>query len=170
MARNVEIKARVTDPAALTALAKAISDHDGILLHQEDIYYDVPRGRLKLRVLSADAGELIYYERSDTPSPKESEYHIAKTDAPSVLNETLSRALGVKGRVRKQRRLYMIGQTRLHIDDVAGLGHFMELEVVLKDNQSVEHGREVAEQLLAKLKITKDDLIGKAYIDLLSCT
>lgn len=45
------------------------------------------------------------------------------------IQAVLSDALGVKGEVRKERRLFMIGQTRVHLDQVEGLGHFMELEV-----------------------------------------
>ena len=44
---------------------------------------------------------------------------------------TLSKALGVKGVVNKRRKLYMVGQTRIHVDHVEGLGDFMELEVIM---------------------------------------
>ena len=43
--------------------------------------------------------------------------------------ETLKKALGIKGVVKKNRTLYMVGQTRVHVDQVEGLGDFMELEV-----------------------------------------
>ena len=48
-----------------------------------------------------------------------------------MFQETLGKALGVKGRVKKTRLLYMVGQTRVHVDEVEGLGNFMELEVSL---------------------------------------
>ena len=41
----------------------------------------------------------------------------------------LTQALGVLGMVRKERLLYLVGQTRVHLDSVEGLGDFVELEV-----------------------------------------
>ena len=45
------------------------------------------------------------------------------------MKELLSHSLGVKGTVKKTRTLYMVGQTRIHVDKVDNLGDFMELEV-----------------------------------------
>ena len=61
----------------------------------------------------------------------------------------------------------MIGQTRVHCDEVEGLGDFMELEVVLNDNQTTQEGQDIAEDLMAKLGIDKSKLISGAYMDLL---
>lgn len=61
----------------------------------------------------------------------------------------------------------MIGQTRVHIDEVDGLGEFLELEVVLRPDQSEEDGQEIAHDLLREFKISPQDLISEAYIDLL---
>ena len=63
-----------------------------------------------------------------------------KPSDPESLKSTLSLALGVRGVVRKTRYLYLVGQTRIHLDDVEGLGHFMELEVVMQTG-SVGRGR-----------------------------
>lgn len=43
--------------------------------------------------------------------------------------KVLTDALGMVGQVKKERHLFMVGQTRVHVDTVEGLGHFMELEV-----------------------------------------
>ncbi|MBN3321162.1 JIP2 protein, partial [Atractosteus spatula] len=74
-------------------------------------------------------GQLIFYERPDVVGPKLSNYSISVTNDPDGLKKVLSDALGVKGTVKKERHLYMVGQTRVHVDAVEGLGHFMELEV-----------------------------------------
>ena len=60
-----------------------------------------------------------------------------------------------------------MGQTRVHCDQVEGLGDFMELEVVLDDNQTTEDGQAIAEDLMVKLGIDSSKLIAGAYMDLL---
>ena len=47
----------------------------------------------------------------------------------SSVDQLLTAALGVRGQVIKTRTLYIAGQTRIHIDQVQGLGDFLELEV-----------------------------------------
>ncbi|KAL5006277.1 hypothetical protein ScPMuIL_015083 [Solemya velum] len=111
--------------------------------------------------------QLIHYERSDETGPKFSDYHTSIITDPQSLQDTLGRALGIRGIVKKKRVLYMVGQTRVHVDTVENLGHFMELEVMMKENQSIENGQKIAEDLMAELGVNKDALISCAYIDLL---
>ncbi|MCU0487056.1 MAG: class IV adenylate cyclase [Anaerolineales bacterium] len=167
MPRNVEIKARVTDLASIEVQASMLAQPGPRLIIQEDIFFFVPQGRLKLRKFDAAHGELIYYEREDTLEPKESFYLRSATADPDGLTETLKAALGLRGVVRKQRTLYLVGQTRVHLDRVEGLGDFVELEVVLGEGQSVEDGAQVAQALMQALGIRADGLITGAYIDLL---
>uniref|UniRef100_A0A8C3H8J1 CYTH domain-containing protein n=1 Tax=Chrysemys picta bellii TaxID=8478 RepID=A0A8C3H8J1_CHRPI len=79
----------------------------------------------------------------------------------------LSQALGVQGVVKKERRLYVVGQTRVHLDRVEGLGDFLELEVVLSEQQSPEDGERVARRLMEELEVQEEDLVAGAYLDLL---
>src|SRR5437667_11958629 len=130
MARNIEIKARIESVEAMSTKAAALADQGPVELLQDDTFFTRERGRLKLRALSANAGQLIFYQRPNHPGPKESFYIITPTSSPDAVREALSRAYGQAGRVRKHRTLYRIGRTRLHLDRVEGLGHFLELEVV----------------------------------------
>ena len=79
----------------------------------------------------------------------------------------LSEAYGIRGVISKVRYLYMVGQTRIHLDDVKGLGKFMELEVVLRPDQTDADGQAIAEDLMYKLGIQECDLIETAYMDML---
>ena len=165
MARNIEIKARAPDLAQTEMRAHALADEGPFDLAQDDTFFVCTRGRLKLRELATDQGELIFYRRADVPGPKLSEYTMVATGAPAQLRALLTEAFGVLGRVRKRRRLYLAGQTRIHLDQVEGLGSFVELEVVLDDQQTPAEGEVVAERLLAQLGIAKSDLVSGAYID-----
>ena len=167
MPRNVEIKARVRDMGAVRARAAAMSDALAVVLEQEDTFFNVPDGRLKLRVFPDGKGELIAYRRPDAVGPKTSEYFVYRTPNPEALKDLLTRALGIRGIVRKRRLLYLVGQTRIHLDEVEGLGAFLELEVMLSDRQLEAEGEAIARRLLADLGVRDEDLMSSAYIDLL---
>jgi predicted adenylyl cyclase CyaB len=167
MPTNIEIKARVRDFADLKQRAEAINDSPFEVIPQEDTFFATSKGRLKLRVLAPDRAQLVYYERPDQDGPKRSDYFIFNTNDPENLKTALKLALGIRGVVKKTRYLYMVGQTRVHLDDVEGLGQFMELEVILRDGQSDAEGQTIANDLMKKLGIEPTDLIEGAYMDLL---
>ncbi|MCU0916181.1 MAG: class IV adenylate cyclase [Planctomycetes bacterium] len=168
MKRNVEIKAKVADLAAVRDRAEQLADSGPMVLRQEDTFFTCPRGRLKLRrFLDCELGELIYYERADDAGPKESHYVVHPTADAEGLRDVLSAALGVAGVVRKRRAVYLIGPTRVHLDEVEGLGAFVELEVVIQPGQDFAQGEAIARALMAKLGISADQLIDRAYVDLL---
>ncbi|HEY9153167.1 MAG TPA: class IV adenylate cyclase [Anaerolineales bacterium] len=167
MPKNIEIKARVRDFPELKRRAESLSDSPLEVIPQEDTFFVTSKGRLKLRVLAPDRAQLVYYERPDQDGPKRSDYFIFNTNDPENLMTALSPALGVRGVVKKTRYLYRVGQTRVHLDDVEGLGQFMELEVVLHDDQSDAEGQRMANDLMEKLGIVPADLIEGAYMDLL---
>lgn len=166
--RNVEIKARLARREEVESLARALADQGPFDLSQDDTFFACAAGRLKLRELSPARGELIFYRRSDTPGPKLCEYTIVPAPAPALLRAALGESLGVIGRVRKMRRLYLAGATRIHLDEVEGLGSYLEIEVVLEDTQSASEGEATAERLLGELGIARADLVSGAYVDLLS--
>jgi len=165
--RNIEIKARVGDPAAMRRRVVSIAERGPEILHQEDLFFPCRDGRLKLRTLGPDRGELLHYRRPDGREPEESDYLIATTAEPRRLGALLSRALGRRGVVRKVRTLYHVGATRIHLDQVEGLGDFVELETVLSPGRSRDDGRRETDRLMDRLGIGPDDLVATAYIDLL---
>ncbi len=167
---NVEIKARVSDPGRLRQLALTLGDGPGQLINQRDTFYVVPRGRLKLREFGDGTGELIAYERPDLEGPKTSHYIISPAPDPAALHEALAQALGIRGVVTKERTLVLKGRTRIHLDHVAGLGDFMELEVVLQPDETESQGMTVAQELMSALEISSADLVYGAYIDQLEQT
>ena len=167
MARNIEIKARVADMAGSTARAAAIADGGPVEIAQDDTFFRCDSGRLKLRVFEDGRGELIFYRRPDADGPKVSFYVLSPTDSPDTLREALTLANGQAGRVVKHRTLFMVGRTRVHLDRVQGLGDFMELEVVLADDEPAEDGVREAHALMASLGISQESLVIGAYHDLL---
>jgi predicted adenylyl cyclase CyaB len=166
VSRNVEIKARIASVEALLPKVKAVADQGPFEIRQDDTYFACTAGRLKLRMFSKAEGELIYYRRADQQGPKESFYLRSPTTAPEVLRESLTLAYGQTGHVEKHRTLFLAGRTRIHLDRVSGLGHFLELEVVLEENESSDAGVREANELLVRLGVERSQLIEGGYVDL----
>ncbi|MDX1378073.1 MAG: class IV adenylate cyclase [Anaerolineales bacterium] len=167
MPANIEIKAHARDFEAIKTRAEHLSDKSVEIILQEDIFFNVTHGRLKLRILAPNRGQLIFYTRPDQEGPKRSDYHIAETADPDNLKRVLELSYGIRGVVKKTRFLYLVGQTRIHLDDVESLGRFVELEVVMGDGQGDAEGQEIAENLMASLGVERGDLLEGAYMDLM---
>ncbi len=166
MARNVEIKARLSDPATTRRRVEALADGPAEVVEQSDTFFRVAAGRLKLRETGGGRAELIWYERPDDPDPVESRYEVVPVADGPALRGLLARSLGVRGEVVKRRTLFHAGRTRIHLDDVLGLGAFLELEVELGDGDTVEEGKQEADRLLRALGIDTASLVAEAYVDL----
>jgi predicted adenylyl cyclase CyaB len=165
VARNIEIKARIDSIEQLLPRARALADGDAERIEQDDQFFKVPHGRLKLRRFADGSAELIHYHRPDLAEARASDYVRVPASDPDTLAEALARANGLLGRVRKQRWLLRVGQTRVHLDRVEGLGDFMELEVVLHDGQSDEEGQAIAEALMQALGLGAAERLRGSYLD-----
>ena len=164
---NIEIKAGVEDFEPLESVLIELGARKAGILIQEDRYFKVPQGRIKIRKHADGHAEVIHYFRPDTDGPRGSEYKRFTTKEPDVLNDVLATVLGSLGTVRKERTLYLLENTRIHLDRVEGLGRFMELEVVLNSDSEAEQGIKTARSIMAALGIDPDRLIPGSYIDLL---
>ncbi|XP_053678682.1 uncharacterized protein LOC128729058 [Anopheles nili] len=166
--RNIELKAKVNgeeDFEHRLAIAKKLTGGTGTLINQKDVFFNVSKGRLKLRYLTDKKSELISYDRPDVAGPKLSVFSIMNVDDPQLLEKMLAETVGVRGRVIKKRWLFLQDQTRIHLDIVESLGHFLEFEVMLRSDQSIEEGQEIVAQMKRTFEISEDDLIHGAYID-----
>ncbi|HEV7126253.1 MAG TPA: class IV adenylate cyclase [Ktedonobacterales bacterium] len=135
--QNVEVKLRCTEQtlAQVGARAQALGARLAGRLEQVDTYFVAPRGRLKLREIRA-AGRaaeawLIGYGRPDTTGARVSAYEMVPVHDPAALLATLGGPLGVRVRVEKVRAVWLLRHTRIHLDEVRGLGAFVELETVV---------------------------------------
>lgn len=124
---NVEFKARVPSVEPHRALLLTLAPRAVGADHQRDTYFEVPNGRLKLREGSIE-NSLIFYERSDSPGVRESRVELAVLAPGSDVGAVLSRALTVVVCVQKVREIYFVGETKIHLDRVEGLGEFLEVE------------------------------------------
>jgi homotetrameric cytidine deaminase len=158
--RNLEIKAHDPEPARTLERALALGADDRGELAQRDTYFARAAGRLKLREQSPGDAELIEYRRPDESGPRASDYRLVPVTHPDALREALDAALGTIVVVEKRRRLLLWEGVRIHLDEVEGLGSFVELEATDADPRKVE-------RLRAELDIPDERLIASSYSDLL---
>jgi predicted adenylyl cyclase CyaB len=168
MARNIEIKARAHHFDTLRERAASLATDAPLIFRQQDFFYDVPTGRLKLRQFDdGTPSELIFYQRDDRDGPKVSYYSRSPVTNPEAMHALLAQALTTRGIVTKERHVYLVGRTRIHLDRVDGLGDFVELEVVLGQDDDEAAGEKEAHDMFARLGVAQSDLVPLAYVDLL---
>lgn len=108
---------------------------------------------------------LVQYARPDVSGPKLSQFDVLNVTEPEQLDRMLTASLGVLGQVKKERHLYLCEQTRVHLDKVEDLGAFIEFEVCLRPEQSVEDGTQIANKFMELFEIKEENLITGAYMD-----
>jgi adenylate cyclase class IV len=162
--RNIESKFAHEDHDAVLTRALSLGASDEGILTQTDYFYEVARGRLKLRVEDG-RGTLIAYDREDRPEARESEYFISAVADPESMRLVLDSVLDSGPSISKRRHLLLLRHTRIHLDEIADLGRFVELETVLDDKESwnphEEHG-----EVVEALGLADAPRLAGAYVDL----
>ena len=164
MHTNLEIKTRLTDLAGAETALRRLAAHDAVVLVQRDTYFGVPEGRLKLREMP-DRAELIEYRRDERGATMTSRYTVTTVADPAAESARLVAAYGLRGVVEKSRALWLYRNARIHLDHVAGLGSFLEIEVV--DPRTEDEGEALLRELLAALALRAAEAVRTSYIDLL---
>jgi predicted adenylyl cyclase CyaB len=163
---NIELKARCEDLGRLRERLATLGAESLEPERQVDTYFTVSHGRLKLRESLQSGAELIYYARSDAPEARESHYEVYRVEDPEGLKEILEKALGVRAVVAKRREVYLIGDVRVHLDKVQGLGSFIELEGIVGDPAELPRVAAEVQSLQRTLKIEAHALVRESYSDL----
>jgi predicted adenylyl cyclase CyaB len=168
MRANLELKARCADLDAARARATQLATAWLGVDEQVDTYFVTKTGRLKLRESRRSGAQLIPYFRSDAPGAKRSDYQVIAVDDGVGLARMLGAMLGVHRVVRKRREIALYENVRIHLDRVAGLGTFVELEAVWDGTEAgrAEQERKVA-FLRERLGLRDEDLVAGGYETLL---
>ncbi len=168
--RNVELKARDPDPARTLERAIALGAEDKGEIRQRDTYFMGARGRLKLREQQAGGSpfwdELIEYSRDDSTDASTSTYRRVPVADAAPLLEALDAAYGTLVTVAKRRRLLLWEGVRIHLDEVEGLGSYVEFEAVSEQGSDLVLERNKVERLRAELGVEDENLVATSYADL----
>lgn len=167
--RNLELKAKDPNQERSLEVCEDLGAEDRGTLLQQDTYFAVPRGRLKLRQEKGTIAHLIAYERPDVAGNRESSYRIVAVPEAVELEEALAGALGVVAVVNKSRRLFLYEEARIHLDSVRGLGDYIEFEAVAEPGgEDLQRFEGLLSDLRKSFDIEDADLIGESYCDLVA--
>jgi homotetrameric cytidine deaminase len=161
--RNVELKALDPDPARSLATCRELGADDRGVLRQRDTYFRTRSGRLKLREQDPGGAVLIQYDRPDAAEARESRYRLAEVPDPDVMRASLDAALGTLVVVDKERHLFLLDDVRIHLDTVAGLGSFVELEGVAPPDSDLSAEQDKVARLREALGI--GEILTDSYSD-----
>lgn len=161
--RNIELKARLDDLPRARGIVARLADGPASVERQTDTYFHCRAGRLKLREIDGRTAILIAYARVDEDGPKASDYQLIPVDDPDALRQALASALGIRAIVQKRREIFLWDNVRIHLDNVATLGTFIEFEAVLDAAHTDRDGHAQLDRLIAELGIPSADLLSGSY-------
>jgi len=166
--KNLELKAIYpsADFKTLTPLIKDLGAEKKWTRTQTDTYFTIPTGKLKLREVQDVPAELIAYHRP-SKAVKTSDYKIYQTLKPADLKSVLSHVFPIDLVIKKQRTLYLWKNLRIHLDQVDQLGHFIEFEAVLSEQDTANQSHVRLDLLLQKLSIQQEHIVNVGYYELL---
>ena len=164
--QNIEIKTPIADLPAMESRAQAMGAEPVWTRDQRDVFFSVPTGYLKLRTVRGEPGELIAYHRAPGSEPRPSDYDIVPVPDPPLLESALARSIGIRGVVEKTRRLLLWRHTRIHLDDVAGIGTYLELETVVSGITPAAAEAETREVIRA-LALDSKAFLDRPYLEIL---
>ena len=164
---NIEIKASCADPGAVEQFLGSRAARFAGLDHQTDTYFRVAHGRLKLRQGNIE-NNLIWYQRPDQDGPKQSDFRLVPVPDPELLKQVLADSCGILVEVRKHRQIWYIDHVKFHIDEVPGLGNFVEIEAFNEDGRiGIAQLRSDVDRYLAELGIQPGHLLSRSYSDMI---
>ena len=165
---NFEVKARTSRLGAIRRwLLANHAEFRGVDV-QTDTYFHLPesRGRLKLREGNIE-NSLIHYRRPDNPEARVSDVALAPAADPASLKGVLERALGVLTIVRKKREIYFIGNVKFHLDELEGIGQFVEIEAIATGSHAgIETLKEQCLYYMDAWGIGTGDIAAESYSDM----
>lgn len=159
MSQNIELKIKLETFNDIFNILKKYDVQKEAVLKQRDIYYKHNDGLLKLRIYSTN-GEMIYYKRDESAKDRVSNYQILNVD-PKEAEEFFKYIFETEVEVKKVRFLYLYKNTRIHLDEVEGLGKFLELETVVKG--STEGGIDEFNSVVELLRLDTSKQLKSSY-------
>lgn len=164
--QNLEFKAECRDIDLARSICRAYGATRIGLLEQTDTYFRVPAGRLKKRETPGEPTEYISYERPDAVHPRVSSFTLY--GEAEALQRFGTNPLPVLAVVKKRRELWLVGNVRIHLDEVESLGRFIEFEALVTSGQNLEKCSDAITQLREAFAPVLGEPVPVSYCDLIA--
>lgn len=168
MSFNIELKASCANIDLFERKVLKLSHAFDGIDNQTDTFFNVSKGRIKLRESTLYGNFLIPYLRPDNSGPKRSDYSLLPVSDVAATKRILDTMFGTLLIVRKVRKIYLHKNIRIHLDRVDGLGDFIEFEAVVEQEADIPENQATLDTLIRYFEIDKEDFIARAYADLLT--
>lgn len=165
---NIELKARRNDLGELRGRCESLGVESQEPERQVDTHFNVSHGRLVLRESLESGAELIHYVRDDVAGARESYCNLYPVENPEGLKALLGNALGVSVTVTKRRQTYVLGNVRIHVDKVQGLGGFVELHGAVDEPKELPLIADEVQAVRQALGIEPHALVKESYATLVA--
>ncbi len=163
--QNVEFKCELRDLVVAQSQCKQMNAHAIGSIQQVDTYYKMPDGRLKCRIIDDEAEEWIFYNRPDRLTPKISQFLILSKQQAQARWGTINLKKWVT--VSKKRDVFLIENTRIHLDDVDNLGTFIEFEALVSPRYNVRVCHELIAEYRQLFAPILGEVIASSYCDMI---
>ena len=167
--KNIEFKAELRDIELARTTCAFLHARRIAILHQTDEYVSVPEGRLKKRserdeVSGRSRCEWIWYTRADRTNARLSVWTRLDDAQLEVRWPSLDRT--ITRTIVKRRELWLIENVRIHLDTVAGLGNYFELEGVCGSRSGLAETKLKVDTLLEKFRPVLGEAVSASYAEL----
>jgi adenylate cyclase class IV len=164
--QNVEFKAELRDVELARRQCEALGASCMGEVIQTDTYFRVPDGRLKRREVVGQPSEWVFYHRANGLQPRVSNFVILTDDEAERKWGTVSLRPWLV--VRKKRELWRFDNVRIHLDDVEGLGRFIEFEARVLRGRTARGCTKMVARLREKFGLAMGEPVSVSYSDLVA--
>jgi predicted adenylyl cyclase CyaB len=166
--RTFILKAHVESAEQMEAAIFNFTQTIGHVVVEEDVYFSVPNGQMKLRTTQPghEHGELIAYKQVNSQCANFYETRITSVPEVEKLKNTLALSLAELCTIRKKRRVYVLSNVQINLDDVKDLGFFVDIEVRADAGQTIEELQKQAESVKKALDLKDVQIMAMSYLDL----
>jgi predicted adenylyl cyclase CyaB len=162
----IEFKAPVVNLISLDEQVRALGADFMHARREQDLCFDFPDGVLVLRQPEGASADLLTYHRHSRGELQFVDVEVAEVRQPREVGAMLRGRFGVRVELEKTRRTFQWRRTQIQLDQVFGLGMFVELQTLAISNDDATAESELRE-VLGALGIDPHTSEVRSYADML---